>query len=273
MKTIKLLLTTALFTILFATACQVDKEEDLTDEQVAQQMIVSTEDHTISEDAFEDVEDQVDAALETQGAELECVTITADPDWQTFPRIVTIDYGNGCEGPRGRIRKGKIMVAVSDNIFNADASRTASFIDFYIDETKIEGSRTWKNVGYDDQGNITLARTVQNGKLIFPNGETAEWESDALLTQTSGGGTPLNFFDNVFEITGTANGVNRNGTAYTVDIDNPLIKDKICPWIVSGMLSLHVNNLTVSVDYGNGNCDRFATLILPNGTEHQIVIN
>ena len=75
-----------------------------------------------------------------------------------------------------------------------------------------------------------------------------------------------------FEITGTASGVNRDGYAYDVFIETPLVLDKICPWLVSGVLTLTVDNLDVSLDYGTGNCDNKALLTLPNGTTHEIVI-
>ena len=272
MKTIVKLLPLALLINFMFTSCEVDKDDNLTDEQVAQQMIISSEDHATAEDLFQHVEDEVDEAIEKSGGGNGCPTVTADPDWQTYPRTVTIDFGDGCEGPYGRSRKGKIAVEITDNILNANASRTASFDDFYIDEIKIEGARTWTNLGYDDEGNISLSRTVVDGKIIYPNGESAEWESDGVITQTEGGNTPFNFLDNIFEITGTASGVNREGQAFTANIDEALIKDKICPWIVSGVLSLTVDNVNVSLDYGEGTCDRKAILTLPNGTEHEIFI-
>lgn len=273
MKTIIQSFSIVLFATLLFTSCQKEKTDNLTDEQVAQQMIVSTEDHATAEDLYQDVEDQVDAAIESRGGGGDCPIVTVDPDWQTYPRTVTIDFGDHCEGPGGRVRKGRIVVDITDNIINPGASRTASFINFHIDGVKIEGSRNWTNQGYDNAGNITLSRTVENGEITYPNGDFAQWESDVLLVQTSGGETPLNFFDNVFEMTGDANGINRNGQAFTVNIDNPLVKDKLCPWLVSGILDLTVDNVKVSLDYGNGTCDKKAILTLPNGTEHEILIH
>ena len=271
MKTILKLMTPMMLWGFLFTSCEKEQNNQTSEEQ-AQQMITATEDHATADDLFQDVEDRVDEAIETRGGNNDCPTVTVDPDWQTFPRTITIDFGDGCVGPNGRIRKGKIMVDVTDNILNPQASRTATLDDFYIDDVKIEGSRTWTNQGYDTDGNITLLRTVRNGKITYPNGETAEWGSEVLLTQTAGGNTPLNFFDNVFEMTGTAGGVNRNGRAYEVIIEAPLVLDKICPWLVSGIFTLTVDNVEVSVDYGEGNCDNKAVLTFPNGAEQEIVI-
>ena len=270
MNTINKLLSFALLSLLLFTACQ--KEEKLNDQEQTQQIIISTEDHTAAEDLYQNVEDQVDEAIETRGGGGDCPTVTATPDWQTYPRTVTIDFGDGCVGADGRTRKGQIVVEVTDNIINPNASRTATFESFYIDEIKIEGSRNWTNQGYDANGNITLSRTVADGRITYPDGTSATWESNGYLTQTAGGQTPLNFFDNVFQITGSASGINREGVPFQVVIDDALVKDKICPWFVSGILTLTVDNVDVSVDYGSGNCDNRAVLTLPNGTKHDIII-
>ncbi|MEO1258149.1 MAG: hypothetical protein AAFZ15_05105 [Bacteroidota bacterium] len=272
MKTILKLMTPMMLWALLFTSCEKKDQDNQLNEEQTQQMIISTEDHATADDLFQDIEDRVDEAIETRGADNDCPVVWASPDWQTFPRTVTIDFGDECVGPDGRTRQGKIIVEVTDNILNPQASRTATLDNFFIDDVKIEGSRTWTNQGYDADGNITLLRTVRNGKIIYPNGEEAEWDSEVLLTQTAGGNTPLNFFDNVFEMTGTAAGINRNGRAYEVFIESPLVLDKICPWLVSGIFTLTVDNVDVSVNYGTGNCDNKAMLTLPNGTQQEIVI-
>ncbi len=270
MKTIKWLAISALFMGLFFSACKKNEDNDLSAE-TTQQIVVSSEDQTTAEDLFEDVDYQVDDAIETRGGGGNCPTVTADPDFQTYPRTVTIDFGDGCEGPNGRIRKGKIVVEVTGEIITAGASRTATFVDFFIDNAQIEGTRTILNEGFDADGNVTFSRTVTGGKITFPNGDVATWEASHLLTQTEGGNT-ITFFDNVFEITGSSNGVNRNGNPYTLEITAPLVKKSLCPWIVSGQSELNVMNKSVTINYGNGICDRKAILTLPNGTEVEILI-
>lgn len=227
MKTTKWLITSSLLLGLFLTACQQDSTNDLEDNQASEQIIISSEDHAIAEDFYQDVEDQVDEAVETRGGGGDCPTVTVDPDWQTYPRTVTIDFGDGCVGPNGRTKKGQIIVSISDNLLNEGAVRSASFVDFSIDDVLIEGTRTLTNLGYDSDGNITLSREVENGHIVFPNGQESIWESNVVLTQIDGGLTPFNFIDNVFEITGTSSGINRNGHAFSIEIINPLVKKKL----------------------------------------------
>lgn len=276
MKNIKWLAASTLLLAIFLTSCQKEEEPQLNTEEATQQMIVASEDNATAEDLFQTVEDEVDQVLETRGggsANPDCPTITVDPSWDEFPRTVTIDFGTGgCVGPNGRVRRGVIVVEQTAAWFVEGAVRTANFIDFSIDDAQIFGTRTLVNEGYDVNGNVTFTRTVSDAKIIFPNGDETTWESNNTLTQTDGGNTPFVLLDNVYEITGNASGVNREGQAYTVDITSPLVKDKLCPWVSSGIVELQVDSYLISLDYGPGTCDKFAILTLPNGTEHQIVI-
>lgn len=274
MKTIKWLALSALFSGVLFTACKKDEDTQLTQTET-QQLIVAGEDQAVSEDFYEDVDYQVDWVIETRdggGSFPDCPTVSVDPIDGSFPRTITIDFGDGCEGPDGRIRKGQIIVTQSAAFYVQGAIRVATLQDFYIDDAHIEGTRTWVNEGFDAEGNVTFTRTVEGGKITFPDGSEASWQSSYTLTQVEGGGTPLILLDNAFEITGDGNGVNRNSKAYTVEITTPLLKKRVCPWVVSGAIELTVDGKTVSLDYGNGICDRKAILTLPNGTQHEILV-
>jgi len=271
MKTIKWLFSTVLFLGLFLTACNKDSTTDLT---ASSQQLTASEDQTTATNIYEDVDDQVDESIETRGGGAnDCPIVTVEPNDGSYPRTVTIDYGtDGCEGPNGRIRKGQIVVTVSDTMSNEGAVRTVTFVDFSIDDAQIEGTKTLTNLGYDDNGNVTFHRTVTGGQITFPNGDVATWEADHTLTQVAGGGTPF-FIDDIFQITGGSSGVNRNGKAYTVEIITPLVRKKSCPWIVAGVKSLTIEDKTVTINYGEGECNAKAIVTLPNGTQHVIFIH
>ena len=276
MKTVNKLLASTLLLAMLFTACQKDNTNDLTDQESTQLMMMSSEDNSTAQDLYQDVEDQVDMAIDSRnggggGANPLCPQVTVDPSWDVFPHTVTIDYGtDGCEGPNGRIRKGIIMVEQTKALFVEGAVRTATFIDFSVDDAQIFGTRSLANNGYDDNGNVTFTRTVSGAKIIFPNGDETTWQSDEVLTQIEGGNTPLILLDNVFEITGTASGVNRQGDAFVAEINEPLLKKKTCPWIVDGTVGLEVAGHSLSLDYGDGGCDKYGTLTLPNGTTEEV---
>jgi hypothetical protein len=272
MKTIKWLFSTVLLMGLFLTACNKDSTTDLTAD--SQQQMTASEDQATVSDLYEDVSDQVDDAIETRGGGAnDCPIVTVEPGDGSYPRTVTIDFGtDGCEGPNGRIRKGQIVVTVSDTMSNEGAVRTVTFVDFSIDDAQIEGTKTLTNLGSDANGNVAFNRTVSGGQITFPNGDVATWEADHTLTQVAGGSTPYGW-DNIFEITGGSSGVNRNGKAYTVEIITPLVKKRSCPWIVAGVKSLTVEDKTLTINYGEGDCNRKALVTLPNGTQKIILIH
>lgn len=267
MKTIKWLATSTLLLTLLFTACK--KDDELTDQQANQQIIVASEDNTTAESLYQGVDDDIDQIVESRGpgANNACPTVTVTPSWDEFPRTVTIDFGtDGCLGADGRTRKGVITVVQTAEWWVPDATRTTAFTDFFVDGAQLEGTVNLINEGYDANGNITLSRTVNGAKITFPNGDVTTWETAQSLVQTEGGSTPLLQIDNEFEFTMTANGVNRNGQAFSVNTTEPLLKKKVCPWVVSGVLQLQVADKTISLDYGAGNCDKFGELTLPNGT-------
>ena len=265
----KLLATLLLFSFLF-TACEKDKTQ-LTDEETTQQMIVANEDNSTADALFQSVEDQTDGIIESRGGGGDCPAVTVDPSWDEFPHTITIDFGTeGCEGPDGRIRKGIITVVQSAVWWVDGATRTTTFTGFFVDGAQLEGTDILVNEGFDPVGNIKFSRKVEGAKITFPNGDVTTWESVQMLTQLEGGNTPLILLDNVFEFTADGSGVNRNGTAYSVKTITPLLKKKTCPWLVSGIIELEVDGKKLSLDHGNGDCDKFGTLTLPNGVEMEI---
>ncbi|MCB0520786.1 MAG: hypothetical protein H6577_21610 [Lewinellaceae bacterium] len=274
MNSIKWLAFTILTVAIAFTACRLDKDNNV-DEGFTESITTTSEDQSTAENYFQDAEDQEDWAIETRdggGGFTGCPTVTVEPADASFPRTITIDFGDGCEGPYGRIRKGKIIVEQSAAIWEEGSVRTATFDQFFVDNAQIEGLRTIINEGYDQNGNITFSRTVSNGKITFPNGTSTTWESNYLLTQTAGGQTPFILSDNVFEVTGNANGINRNDKAYTATIEEPLLKNKLCPWLSQGLITLTIDSKTLTLDYGTGTCDNKATLTLPNGAQQEITI-
>lgn len=232
----------------------------------------TTDDVLTADDMIQNTEEEIDYQLESRGLGEDCPIVTVTPNDGTYPRTITIDYGTeGCEGPNGHIRKGIIQVVVTDTMINVGASRTVTFIDFSVDDVLVGGTRVKTNTGPNGEGQPTFTREVIDASLTFPNGDIAEWEGEQLITFLEGFSTPLRI-DDVWQIEGGSAGVNRNGQAFTSTITTPLIKPFACPWIVSGVREVTINDHTITLDYGNGDCDKFATLTRPDGTTKVVVI-
>ncbi|MEY4902875.1 MAG: hypothetical protein RLZZ292_690 [Bacteroidota bacterium] len=249
----------ALLATITFTACRKDaKLLDYLENLAASQDVAAAQ--TIAEED----EEEVTNILEEFGFR-GCPTRTLSAPKGTFPQTITIDYGTGCADKKGRNRTGKIIVTLSDSLRKTGSIRTVTFENCTIDSVKVEGTRVVTNLG-----NRTFSRKITNHKLTFPNGKVATFNSDETMTITAGFLTPLDRTDDVWSITGTRSGVNRNGKAYTANVTTPLIKRGDCRWIVSGKLDIIVNTATRMLDYGNGNCDEKGTLTLPDGTTKEV---
>ena len=254
-----------IFTISF-NACE--KE----DKQIVDMQLV--EDDALSSVLFDDVFTEVETAMEIMeytlfddglksANEIICKTITIEhPDDTTFwPRTVTIDYGEGCTGPDERVRTGKIIIVVNKWYKDVDYYRTVSFDNFHVDSFKIEGEKTVSFEGLNDNGNMHFAVTLSNGKVTSPEGNEMTHEYDRIREWVAGADTPRLRFDDEYMITGTASGINRNQIAYTRLIVLPLHKTVNCRWIRSGSVEIEAEGRELAVlDYGDGECDRIATV-------------
>lgn len=263
MKQSFFLIAALLMGIAFFQSCKKSENSDLD--------VLTSEDIATNEDFSEEIDFAVDIAIEERGGGSTCPTVTLAQPWGTWPNTITIDYGpDGCTGPNGdHFLKGKIIIEQSAGMFTAGAERTKTFDNFFIDDVQISGAKSWKNNGLDASGNWSYTKTATNMVLSYPDGTSTTWNHTHTSTLVEGA-TTLTHWDNVWSTTGSSSGTNRNGVNYTATIVEPLIKKAVCRWISTGVLEVSRDGQTASLDFGNGTCDRFGTLTLPNGDTHII---
>ena len=80
-----------------------------------------------------------------------------------------------------------------------------------------------------------------------------------MVTQTAGMET-ITIRDDVYSITGRSATSYANGVNVVVNTESPLIKPVACHWIVSGVVKIKINDRTLFLDFGNGECDPKAWL-------------
>lgn len=252
----------ALFAGLFVVqSCRKRDNED--------RAIVTAEDISAAEDYGAQVDLDADQAIQERGGGGSCPTVTFAQPEGTWPNTITIDYGAACTRPDGRVLSGKIVINQTAEITAAGAVRTITFENFKIDGTQLEGTRTRTNNGKNANGHWNFTVTGENMKLSFEDGATITWDKTRTSTLIQGGNT-LTYLDDVWSSTGSATGVNRNGTAFTMTITSPLVKRAVCRWISSGVIEFSSNGRTRTLDFGDGTCDRFGTLTLANGDTYSI---
>jgi hypothetical protein len=281
MKNRNLLLPFALIASILIFSCKKDeKEEEKIDNQTT-----SSQDNAISQNMFDDVKKVVEEAAKDEGATNKsglffgtCATVSISPNWidsaQYWPKTMTIDFGTtNCTGNDGINRRGVLTVTLSDRYTNAGSVLTVQPQNYFVNDHLIEGTKTITNNGRNASNNLSFTVQVTNGKVTFPTGGFTTWNSTRTNEWIAGESTSwftnglAGLCDDVYLITGSANGVNRNGLSYAVNITSPLRKEICCRWIVSGSMDIIPNGLlTRSVNFGNGNCDATATVTIAGNT-------
>ncbi len=235
-----------------------------------------SENASTSDDVFNEVDNYAKAIEASNFSQMKSIegvcaptiTITHANESTTFPKVITLDFGAGCTGRNGNVKKGKVIFTISAK-WAKDATRTISFENFYINERKIEGSKTVTNKGLNTNGNPSV--TVVVDLKITKNDSTRTYIATRTREMTAGVSTPLNIWDDKYSITGSGSGVNRKGVAYTTEITKALIVATDCKWIQSGSVKVSVpsKNKSMTVDYGDGTCspDKTITIVIDGQTK------
>ena len=200
-----------------------------------------------------------------------CATITVTPDDTTYPKTITIDFGDSCVGLDGKLRSGKIIINLTDPLRKPGSVLTVSLENFYINHIHIEGTKTINNLS--ENGAIKFSVQVTGGKVTFPSGRGYSYESSKTKVQVEGMDTKI-CRDNVFEITGSATIKYNNGVVVKFEVVDPLIKKVACPWLSDGTLKIAINDRVLKIDYGfphNGDCDNKALLTWHDGNSQRVI--
>jgi hypothetical protein len=270
----KLIVAIALFGFLFS-ACS-DNPSDL------KESITSAEDNALVEtqlasvfDVLDDVASSDPKMKKTAGTILPSGAILVyndslftDGDGLDFyidfgPKGSLAPFGLLCQD--GRYRAGilratlsapytSIGAALSLNVLDTDSFYSGDGIDMY----QIVGTTL---ITRTEINKLTIA---MNDMKIKDGTNMITWSSNKEIVRTFDAGPGV--WKDHFEITGNGNGINRNGEAFSVNIDKALLKKVetgCAKTFVSGIITLEVTSsgkkIVVNYDpYDNGICDNLA---------------
>ena len=301
MKTLSLTrITIAAFAVIFSLvlfSCQKENSFSSTsDSTVTEEEATNLSDESTQADAsFDDVEDVSMIAGEEEGEasvygrsentgqrfaptfeELKLriglsATITVLPNDNTYPKKITLDFGDGCLGADGKYRKGVILINLTGPIRHAGSVMTILLQNFYLNRAHIDGAKTFSNLS--ENGNIKFTVQVTGGKVTFPNGRGYSYQSLKYIKQIEGGSTRI-IRDDVFSIEGRSKTEFNGGLSITLVTETPLIKKVTCHWISDGVLKIKINDRVLMLNYGaphNGDCDNKALLTWDNGSKEKLI--
>ena len=249
------------------TACSEDEEVANSNESIDVEQVQNEE---AMSSAFEDLGDLGTVVYEEQveqdlaggrfgrDGRFECAEITKD----TANKTVTIDFGEeGCEGPGGRIRKGKIILEYTDRKFIPGAQLVITPEGFSINDIVLTGTKTITNISVDLEDNPTFHIVLENGLATWPDGATATREADRTRTWIR----KANPLADEFHLDGLTNGVNREGFPYSTEILQTIVHKRECALSgvfipVEGIKEITRGDKVWTVDFGDGTCDNTVTI-------------
>ena len=191
-----------------------------------------------------------------------CYTVTVVPKIKNvWPKTVTVDFGDGCKGADGKVRKGKIVTIFTKAAYLPGAKVSTTFDGYEVDSFALKGTCIITNQSTGDH--LAFKREVINGQLTNTNtGFWRKYEGTHEHEQVGGMNTPFNFLDDVYKVTGSSKGSNSNGRTWTREITSPVFRHVDCKWRGKGVVTIHWNSNpdAATLDYGDGSCDNEATL-------------
>jgi len=278
-------------TMLFS--CQKDlsssNDQSLTEEDAT----TYSEESSVSESSFDDAEDVAMTAADEEGNASEygingrgfqpsftelraaigdCADITITPNDSTYPKTITIDFGNGCLGRDGKFRSGAIIIHLTAPLRRPGSVVTITFRNYYVNRVHLEGSKVISNLS--DPPAHKWSVQVVGGKVTFPSGRGYSYQSIKVKTQVAGMDTRI-VRDDVYEITGRSQTEFNNGLTITLNTETALVKKVACPWISDGKLKININDRVLFLDYGfpaGGQCDNKALLTWNNGNNQRVIL-
>jgi len=273
-------------------SCQKDVSSTSNTPVTEEQATTYSEESSQAEASFDDAEDVATTAADEEGNASEygingrlfhplftelraaigdCADITITPNDSTYPKTITIDFGNGCLGRDGKFRSGAIIVHLTAPLRRAGSVVTITFRDYYVNRVHLEGTKTISNLSEPPIHKWSVQ--VVGGKVTFPTGRGYSYQSIKTKTQVEGMDTRI-VLDDVYEITGRSQTEFNSGLTITLNTETPLVKKVACPWISDGKLKIKINDRVLYLDYGfptGGQCDNKALLTWNNGNNQRVI--
>lgn len=186
-----------------------------------------------------------------------------DKVFDNGPVTFQIDYGTvGCTGNDGTVKTGSINITTP----NKWSAYTNSVVTVDLVSYKVNGTTYSGQIKITKPSALTITCEVVNGHCT--NGTwNIDYAGTKTLTQIGGQNTPNIEADDIFSITGSSSGKNRENRNFTTSITSALIKKSSCKFMTSGTLDLTPEGFkTRTVDFGNGTCDDDATFTVNGQT-------
>ncbi len=181
---------------------------------------------------------------------------------------IIVDFGTSdVQCSDKRFRRGKILAIVTRVVgtwspyADTNAIDTIKFVDYYVNDNHVEGSRTIYN-NYSTSSLNKIYKNTTAGKITNRYGKTMTWNATEKKTWTNTV-TATSFYNRTYAVSGTASGTGFNGTSFTSSTTTDLTFSGDCYYIKSGVMTLTPSGFTArTLDFGPGSCDKFVDVLI-----------
>ncbi len=188
-------------------------------------------------------------------------------DTITYPKSVVIDFGtSGYVGVRGNTLKGIVKVQLTNKLTTVNSIKILTYSNFSINDKKFTGIDSITNKGINASlAPIELIRT--NDTISVSGSSNIIWKATRARARYDTAGTPTPA-DDSYSVTGSASGIASTGLPFAMYITstNPLVCFNNYPNFIQGSLNITSDNKSALLDYGAGEMDDKATLIVGTDT-------
>jgi hypothetical protein len=191
---------------------------------------------------------------------ISCLVTTFDI--LSSPMKATLDFGtSNCLCADNKLRRGKIIVTFNGPLMDSATYVSSTFEDYFVNDNQIIGTRIVTNKGHNANGHLNFQVVTDGSIVLANNGGTIKYKTNHNREWTAGENTPLEVNDDVYSFSGSSSGTTTSNQDFTIIIASPLIWTVSCNRMVGGIFELTPEGeVTRVVNFGNGECDKYATV-------------
>jgi hypothetical protein len=191
-----------------------------------------------------------------------CFDFEAVPDRSAdnteWPRVITVDFGDGCDELDGHLRKGTIKIELN-NWWNMDGTQTSiTCTDYSVDGNNLQGAMILTRV--NNLGAFGMLESAEFS-IVASNGSFIDISNDIQREMVKGHASRTIVGNDIWQLTGTMEGVNSAGDGFSASIVTPLVYDNGCPYIKRGTCEVFPERGdSRTLDFGQGECDPYISV-------------
>lgn len=219
----------------------------------------ATQDHLTAENIFNDVGNIVEVGFDENGQSKACPDYTLMNTNTTDIDTLIINFGPSNCLNNGKLRKGRIIVTYTGKYRDSLSIITTTFDNYHVNNNLVQGERIVTNEGRDSVGNICFKIEVNNASVNTSNG-VINWNSQRKRVWITGSGS-FDRKDDIYKVSGNANGNSANGNHFTMEITEDLYVDMSCLEETNCVITSGTGKISPDgypdriINYGDSVCD------------------